>query len=278
MSALTASRIRWQHRHVSTYRVIAALGSSFAAGPGIEPVADPAAMRSENNYAHKLAARLDARLVDLTVSGATTATILDTPQQIAEGIVYDPQVNGIPADADVVTITAGGNDLQFAPALLYVAWLRLEPESPMVSLLGAMFPDGGIPAPTDAAIEQATLGLARVVEAARAHAPSARIMLVDYLTVLDEGSASATPFTDEEIAQFLAIQSAIAKVFTDAAARTGADLIRASELSRGHAVGSAEPWVQPFYQVMAQTGGSYHPNEAGMSAIAAELERVLSAE
>jgi hypothetical protein len=37
---------------VATYHLIAALGSSFAAGPGIEPVADAAAMRSQKNYAH----------------------------------------------------------------------------------------------------------------------------------------------------------------------------------------------------------------------------------
>jgi lysophospholipase L1-like esterase len=116
-----------------SYQLIAALGSSFAAGPGIEPIADPTAVRSERNYAHQLAERLGARLVDLTVSGATTANILDTPQQMVSGHVYPPQIDGVPADADVVTITAGGNDLQFAGAMLYAASLRLEPQSPMTA-------------------------------------------------------------------------------------------------------------------------------------------------
>lgn len=190
-----------------TYRLIAALGSSFAAGPGIEPVADAAAMRSRKNYARQLAERLGAGLVDLTVSGATTANIIDTPQQTAAGIVYPPQVDGVPADADVVTITAGGNDLQFAGAMLYTAWLRLEPTSPAVPLLGAMFPDG-IPLPTERAVERAATGLARVVEQARAKAPAARVLLVDYLTVLDEDSGPATPFSDGELGQFLLIQGA----------------------------------------------------------------------
>ena len=91
-------------------------------------------MRSQKNYAHQLAERLGARLVDLTVSGATTTNIIDTPQQTAAGGMYPPQVDGVPADADVVTITAGGNDLQFAGAMLYAAWLRLEPESPAVPM------------------------------------------------------------------------------------------------------------------------------------------------
>jgi lysophospholipase L1-like esterase len=259
---------------VTTYQLIAALGSSFAAGPGIEPVADSAAMRSEKNYAHQLAARLGARLVDLSVSGATTANIVDTPQLIAEGLVYAPQVDGIPVDADIVTITAGGNDLQFAGAMLYVAWLRCEPESPVVAMLESMFPDG-IPLPTEEAVEEATAGLVRVIDTARAKASAARVLLVDYLTVFDDASETASPFSTEELGQFLVIQSAIGQVFRDATALTGVELVLASSLSSRHALGSQEPWVQPFHQALAKTGGSFHPNEAGMSAIAAELERVL---
>jgi hypothetical protein len=96
----------------------------------------------------------------------------------------------------------------------------------------------------------------------------------------------ATPFSDEELGRLPFIQNAIGQVFTDAASRTGAELVLASALSAGHALGSAEPWVQPFNQVTAQDGtpfreamvrtvASFHPNEAGMTAIAAELERVL---
>jgi lysophospholipase L1-like esterase len=273
--ARAAETKRWHDHFMSSYKLIAALGSSFAAGPGINPVAESAAMRSERNYAHQLAERLDARLVDLTVSGATTANIIDTPQQTVEGVVYPPQVNDLPAEADVVTITAGGNDLQFAGAMLYAAWLRCEPESPMVSLLEPMFPNG-IPFPTEQAVEHASTGLIRVVQEVHGKAPAARVLLVDYLTVLNDASGSATPFSDKEIGQLLIIQRAIGQVFRNAATRTGAELILASSLSTGHALGSPEPWVQPFHRVMAETGGSFHPNETGMAAIAAELERVLS--
>lgn len=231
-------------------------------------------MRSERNYAHQLADRLGSHLVDLTVSGATTANIIDTPQLLAEGVEYPPQIAGVPPDADVVTITAGGNDLQFAGAMLYAAWRHLEPTSLIIELLEPMFPHG-ILLPTDEAVEEATRGLARVIERTRARAPAARVMLVDYLTVLDSASAASVPFSDEEIGQFLVIQSAISRVFGDAATRTGAELVLASSLSTNHALGSPEPWIQPFHQVLAETGGSFHPNEAGMTAIAAEIERVL---
>lgn len=256
------------------YRLIAAVGSSFAAGPGIEPVADTAAMRSEKNYAHQLADRLSAQLVDLTVSGATTANVIDAPQQTIAGITFPPQLDGVPADADIITITAGGNDLQFAGAMLYAAWLHSESESPVAQMLVQMFPNG-IPVPTERAIEQAITGLVRVIEKARATAPESRVVLVDYLTVLDEASLSTTPFTDEEFATLLLIQDAVARVFHDAGEQTGADLVLASALSVSHALGSEEPWVQPFIQDAMRTAGSFHPNEAGMTAIAAELERLL---
>jgi len=49
-----------------------------------------------------------------------------------------PQIDGVPADADVVTITAGGNDLQFAGAMLYATSLRLEPQPPMTAMLAQL--------------------------------------------------------------------------------------------------------------------------------------------
>jgi lysophospholipase L1-like esterase len=255
-------------------RLIAALGSSFAAGPGIEPVADAVAMRSSRNYAHLFADRVGAALVDLTVSGASTANVVDTPQQTMTGQTLPPQIDGVPVDADIVTITAGGNDLQFAGAMLYVAWLQFDPDSPLVQNLAIMFP-GGIPSPTDDDVRRATDGLIRVIEAARKKAPAARIVLVDYLTVLDDASASAAPFTEDELHRLLIIQEAIGRVFHGAANATGADLILASALSVNHALGSEDSWIQPFQSELARTGGSFHPNEAGMQAIAEALERML---
>jgi hypothetical protein len=93
------------------------------------------------------------------------------------------------------------------------------------------------------------------------------------------------PFSDEELGRLLLIQSAVGRVFLDAASRRGAELILASSLSAGHALGSAAPWMQPFHpvtqqndvplrQAMMRTGASFHPNEPGMAAIATELERM----
>src|SRR5690348_15938455 len=55
------------------------LGSSYAAGAGIGrlvPGTPQRCGRTENNYAHLLAARMHLELVDVSCGGATTAHIL----------------------------------------------------------------------------------------------------------------------------------------------------------------------------------------------------------
>jgi lysophospholipase L1-like esterase len=85
-----------------------AMGSSFAAGPGIpsyyEDPPTPCA-RSNNNYAHQLASRLNLNLTDVSCSGATTAHLTGPRGAIP------PQLDALTSDTRLVTLTIGGNDL-----------------------------------------------------------------------------------------------------------------------------------------------------------------------
>jgi lysophospholipase L1-like esterase len=270
-SAFTRADLSCQHGPV----LIAALGSSFAAGPTLEPVADRAAMRSARNYPSLLAESLGAALVDLTVSGATVATILDVPQVIAPRVQFPPQIDGLPAAADLVTITTGGNDIRLIGSMMFIGWLRHEPEGPRVKLMRADHQDG-IPVPTPALVEAVAAGLARIVAAVRSRAPRARVMLVDYLTVLDAESRSlAVEYAAEELAAFRMLQDSLVRAHALAAERSGAELLAMSGMSRGHGLGSAEPWVFDFIPEARRTAGSFRPNAAGMAAVAATLARHL---
>ncbi|GAA3384043.1 SGNH/GDSL hydrolase family protein [Cryptosporangium minutisporangium] len=256
-----------------SYRHVVALGSSFAAGPGIPPVVDAAAGRSGNNYAHLLAEALGARLTDLTVSGATTATILDQPQR-AYRTTFPPQLSGVPDDADLVTVTAGGNDLQYLGTMLRLAWANTLRGRWWTRPLGNVL--GRRPVPVldpDLAVD----GLRRVVEAVRTRAPGARVVLVDYLTVLEEKTplGSDAPFSDAERKALRALGRRVDGAFAVAAQATGADLVKASVLSAGHGVGSPEPWVNGFVAGRRGATSSFHPNAAGMRAIADELLRFV---
>jgi lysophospholipase L1-like esterase len=266
--------------------LIAALGSSFAAGPTLQPVADRAAMRSARNYPSLLAESLGASLVDLSVSGATVATIMDVPQVIAPRVQFPPQIDGLPADADLVTITTGGNDIGFIGSMLFTGWHHLDPGGALAKQMRALVSEAGgtthehredgISEPTPALVETVAAGLARIVAATRSRASRARVVLVDYLTVLDDDSRSALiPYTTGELAAFRSLQGSLVRAYVLAAARSGAELVAMSALSRGHGVGSAEPWVFDCSDEPLRTAGSYHPTNVGMRAVADALARRL---
>lgn len=256
---------------MTSFRHLAALGSSFAAGPTIDPVADPAAMRSARNYPSQVAHDLGARLTDLTVSGATTATILRESQITMLGSRFPPQVEGIPEEADLVTITAGGNDLQLIGSMMYHALARVEPMNPVTTMMAPDFPSG-IPDVDDQRVRTVATGLCDIVDSARRRAPGARVLLVDYLRVIPADPALvSTWFTGDQVDALRRLQDALERAYVLAAERTGADLITASAASESHTVNSSEPWVNGLQTDLAVIGGSFHPNLAGMTAVATEI-------
>ena len=266
---------RHKRRH-SPVHLIAALGSSFAAGPGIDPMVDAGAMRSGSNYAHLLAKAIDARLVDLTVSGATTANILDTPQQTMTGAVYPPQIQGVPVNADLVTITAGGNDLQFIGSMLFAAWSKADPKGWITQLLAENV--DGIPRVDPHEVSAVAEGLARIVSAVRQTASGALIILVDYLTVITERTPTGgdEPFTADELSELLRVQECLAEAYRIAAARAGVELLAVSDMSRDHGIGSTQPWVFGFRSDVENTMASFHPNRDGMQAVTERLAEMVA--
>ncbi|MFJ8780495.1 SGNH/GDSL hydrolase family protein [Streptomyces sp. NPDC102476] len=255
-------------RHI---RRIAALGSSYAAGPGIEPVADRRAHRSARNYPQLLAERLGAALTDLTVSGATTETITSTPQRVRFH-TFPPQLDGLPADADLVTVTVGGNDLQYIGSMVRLGLAGRFSSGRLSRPLGTMLSRDGVPRPSEADIDRAAAGLARVVEEVRGRAGDARVILVDYLTVVgpDTGYGRATPFDETTLEEFRRLGGQVTDVFTRAATDTGAELVAMGLRSRDHALGSPHPWVTGLPERLSRSGimGAFHPNSAGMRAVA----------
>lgn len=255
-----------------TITALAALGSSFAAGPGLTPVADRRAMRSERNYPHLAAHALGATLLDATVSGATTDTILSTPQR--SGLTrFPPQIERLTPDLDLdlVTITAGGNDLGYLGSMIRTALGDRFGRRPLTRALGRRMRGVPVPVPAEQ-VQSAATGLTRVVDAVAERAPKARILLVDYLTIIgpDTRASAHAPFTTAELANFRRTAEQLAAAFAQAASSTKAELIAISTLSETHAVGAAEPWVNGLNPGFAPSAlaSCFHPNAAGMQAVA----------
>ena len=258
--------------------IYVALGSSFASGPGIEPIIDPGCGRSGANYAHLLADRLGYDLIDVTSGGATIDDVLSRPQSLMTGGTVPPQLEAVAPDADLVTVTVGGNDVEYMLTLARASY-RAAPE--------AAPPDAGafFGTPADPAAQEAALGAlpgryAGLVSAIRQRAPRARVVLVDYLTVLPpNGGCTALPMSDEHRIFCADVGRRLEAATAEAARLSGAELLTASVASREHAVCSPEPWVTgwEFGDIAAGGVGPYHPNGAGMRAVAELLVEKLRA-
>jgi lysophospholipase L1-like esterase len=89
--------------HIGSY---VALGDSYASGGGAPPYTDATCLRSNNSYPALLAAAKHVKSFQFNAcSVAATADVLSG------------QLNGLSRTTDLVTITIGGNDLDFTPGI-----------------------------------------------------------------------------------------------------------------------------------------------------------------
>ncbi|KAK5113042.1 hypothetical protein LTR85_011064 [Meristemomyces frigidus] len=263
---------------------IAALGSSFAAGPSIGPIVNEPAGRSGRNYAHQLALELAADLTDLTVSGATLLNVLNEPQvpALGNGDVFPPQLDSLPHDADIVTLTGGGNDLLYSLGMIQDSLASYAP-GPLRYLLQTLQRWMSTrPVMQPLGLQQLTDRFVTVLDAIHDNAPNARVYLVQYLSVFGEDSkpGPGLPLTWDQIGNYRRRGVLLDRAY-EAAAEARPDfteLVPAASLSEGHEVGTSEPWVLGFDLSMLWKGvAPYHPNLAGHTAIAEELYRRIQA-
>lgn len=242
----------------------------MAAGPGIKPAAAGApvrAGRSAVNYPHRVAAHLGYDLVDVTFSGATTAHVLTDPQFGAP-----PQVQALDGNEDVVTVTIGGNDAGYVPMLFAACLPRFLRSVPVLGpvLRGQL--DGAV---RDRALDAVGQSLKTVGRELRKRAPRARVLFVDYLTLLPPAGVPARPMTDAHADLGRHVAARLAELTAQAAAETGCELVRASAAGADHHGWSADPWVTAFGLPLPGRPAPLHPNAAGMQAVADLVIKVL---
>ena len=250
-----------------------ALGSSFAAGPGISPVVYAPAGRSGRNYPHLVAADLGLELTDVTYSGATTAHLLDTRQEDAP-----PQLDAVTPDTALVTITAGGNDLEYVGTFIRGSFVNTlaKPATIFGRRTANRIRARVSYLKDDAAYDAVADSLTTVVGRVRERAPDARVLLVDYLTLVGPSTRPRldVPLNEEQLPSIAMMADGLAAAFAKAAAASGAELVAASAASREHAIGSAEPWTTGF-TLWPRRFAPYHPNADGMRAVADLIVGVL---
>jgi lysophospholipase L1-like esterase len=236
-----------------------ALGSSMAAGPGIRPSAPGApfgAGRSARNYAHLVAQQLDLDLVDVTFSGATTAHVLTERQRGAP-----PQVEALDGSEELVTITIGGNDVGYVPLLMAATLPRLARVLPAI---GALFDRNA----REQALDAVGDSLRAVGTAVRRRSQRARVVFVDYLTLLPPAGLPAAPLSAAEAELGRHVGARLEEATAAAAEETGCQVVRAGQASRNHHPWSADPWTVGAGWPVPWRPAPFHPNAAGMRAVA----------
>ena len=105
----------------------------------------------------------------------------------------------------------------------------------------------------------------------RDRAPAARVLFVDYLTVLPPAGEDASPVSGVDAALGRRVAATLERLTLEAAAETGCELVRASDASRAHHAWSTDPWTtKPTRYGLPLPGRPFpaHPNAAGMRAVA----------
>ncbi|MBI3438427.1 MAG: SGNH/GDSL hydrolase family protein [Proteobacteria bacterium] len=246
------------------------LGSSFAAGAGTGPVAPgspPRCFQSSVNYARLLAAHMNLALADASCAGATSTNLLNAWRELPA------QIDAITSDTALVTITVGGNDLAFAGNLTAASCEQGE----TIHVAGMTLPcPSPFPVSADAydALER---NLIEVARQSAARAPHARIIFIQYVTLVPQRQCPQSRLTEAEATELRGVARRLADITNRAATRSGAAILPMDRLSERHTPCDPDPWSVglpgDYNEVM---GAPWHPNRRGMQVIAERLEQMLS--
>ena len=238
-----------------------AFGSSFAAGPGV-PSPLGVCGRSDHNYAQLIAAALNLSLTDVSCNGATTDNIIDKPQNGAA-----PQIDALSPDTALVTVTIGGNDINFTSSTFACAGTA--PSEHCTAKLNQ--------AAINEAVRQLPAKLDAMFDAIQTKAPQATIVLVSYPRVFPIAAASCSELalSAEDSHYLAALGQQLEDIFVRTAASQQILIADAYVRAEGHGpCATAERLVNGAH--VADTGIRFHPTAEGHSEMARLVLAALS--
>ena len=243
-----------------------AMGSSFAAGPVVTTSADTPTdrcRRSTDNYPRQLARKRGLNLVDVSCSGATTAHILGA------WAPFPAQLDALDANTQLVTVTIGGNDIGYMVLLGAGACRTRAATSEATAACTAFTP------PSEDGYRKLEAQLDLIGTEVRRRAPKARLVFVQYFSIVPEALCPAVPLTPDQAAEARALARRLAEVTAKSARKSGADVLDLDKISADHHACAKAPWVNGSLTGPATDGVSWHPNLAGMTGAAVALDGML---
>lgn len=239
-----------------------ALGDSFTAGPGIVPIekASGLCIRSLKNYPRLVAASINARsFADVSCSGATTDDVLRSGLDTA-------QLDAVTSDTGLVTIGIGGNDSGLFAALSRACTTD--------STSCSAYLRDSLPS----VLRSTSAHVVSTLRAVEDKAPDAQVLLVGYLRIApDSGTCAELGGSALDAAGVAEGERSIDAMLAAAARTAGTTYVSMSTASEGHdACAGEDAWTNGL-QPVEDDGITLHPREAGMRAVAAQVEKAVAA-
>ena len=229
-----------------------ALGDSYAAGQGAGPYLDDC-YRSENSYSELAADTKAIKLVtNAACSGRTTQDVVNT------------QLKRLNKSTELITITAGGNNLRVGAIFTDCSIAMVNPAAGPQCDAAIAF----------AADEIVSKRLARdvigMIQSVKAAAPHARIVVTGYPYLYDPIAPGQTDPTSLFIYKATLLADGLNGSIAAAAWATGAEYVDVRAAFAGHGINSAAPWIN-LDRAALSSPDNFHPNAKGYEAYFASL-------
>jgi lysophospholipase L1-like esterase len=231
-----------------------ALGSSIASGFGISEQSTDCG-RSSRDYGQLIAARFHLELTDVSCGAATIPNVVDTPQG-----AHPPQITALTADTKLVTVSVGGNDINYNGTAVVCG----DPASECTA-----------PPGLDANVAKTGPALRAMVQAIEDAAPSAIIVFVTYPREVPDGNCPDLGFTDAEAAVVREMGERLEQVFVDFSQAEKDVVFVDPYAAPGDHTGcaaAAERWTAGH---VADDGFAYHPTALGHEVMARMIAEAL---
>ncbi|MBY8870255.1 SGNH/GDSL hydrolase family protein [Micromonospora sp. PLK6-60] len=260
---------------VPTGRYVA-LGDSYTAGPLIPTQTDLNCLRSNRNYPSLVAASAgSSSFADVSCSGATTNDILNGGSGQL-GISVPPQVRAVTSSTALVTVQIGGNDIGFSGIISECAEASLD--SPLGSPCKNRYTAGG----TDqlqARINATAPKVTAVLQAVRAAAPGARIVVLGYPAILPDsgyGCWPVVPIAYQDVPYLRTVEKSLNAMLASVSAANNATYadVYTPSIGRDACKGSGTRWVEGL--IPQNSAAPFHPNAAGEQGMATALLATLN--
>jgi lysophospholipase L1-like esterase len=260
----------------ATTAAYVAMGDSYTSGPKIPAQSGAAGGcdRSNHDYPSDVAAALKLTLTDVSCSGATTANILNTTQDVSPGPDNPPQLTAVGSGTQVVSLQVGGDDLGFTSIIENcVALTPWGPTKVGANCRNYYDPNG------NNSLANAITALAQPIGSILADihtaAPNAKVFVVGYPDILPQNGACwpSMPFETADAEYLNSVEQDLNTMLQETARTNGATFVNTYTPSEGHNACTAEStrWVEPI--VPASPADPVHPNANGEAAMANELEQ-----